>query len=155
MTACYTCTGEGVSVVCENAMDAYACDGYRLLTEAEWEGAARCGTDLRYAGSDDVLEVAWIDQNSTGHIAPVAQRAPNGCGLYDLSGNVWEWTQDWYGLYAEGESVDPVGPPSGGGHVGRGGTWDGPDWAARVAHRHNGHKTDGSNIGFRIGRADP
>ena len=151
---CYSCTGSGVSVLCVNAMDPYVCDGYRLLTEAEWEGAARCGTDLRYSGSDVVLDVAWIDQNSTGHIAPVAQLQPNACGLYDMSGNVWEWSQDVYGVYDEGPSVDPVGAPPVRGNVGRGGTWDGPDWGARVAFRHNPHPTDGNNNGFRIARTD-
>jgi formylglycine-generating enzyme len=103
-------------------------DGYRLPTEAEWEFAARCGTDLRYAGSDDADEVARYNQTSDGSIRPVAGRSPNGCGLYDMSGNVYEWVWDRFGedYYDGGEMTDPTGPATGDDRVYRGGAWDSP-----------------------------
>jgi formylglycine-generating enzyme len=71
---------------------------FRLLTETEWEYVARGGRHwrdrFRYAGSNDIDEVAWYDRNSRRHIHPVAQKAPNQLGVYDMSGNVWEWCQD-------------------------------------------------------------
>ena len=85
LSECYTCTGSPPAVMCEVIVEPYACDGYRLLTEAEWEGAARCGTDLRYAGSDTILDVGWVTENSCATTHPVAELVPNGCGLYDMS----------------------------------------------------------------------
>ena len=105
---------------------------YRLPTEAEWEYAARAGTrGHTYAGNladpsgrDPVLErIAWFDENSGGRTRRAGQKAPNGWGLHDMLGNVWEWVQDWYGDYPGGSVTDPAGPGVDSHRVVRGGGW--------------------------------
>ncbi len=99
---------------------------YRLPTEAEWEYAARSGgKSEKYAGGADVDAVAWYNSNSGSKTHPVGQKRPNGLGLHDMSGNVWEWCQDWYGsdYYRNSGRDIPGGPSSGSGRVGRGGSW--------------------------------
>jgi sulfatase modifying factor 1 len=127
--------------------------GFRLPTEAEWEYAARAGTAMRYAGSDDVDTVAWTQRNSRGATWPVGRAKANAWGLHDLSGNVWEWCWDWMGPYPQGDAVDPAGPDAGSSRVGRGGCWLGPARYARVAVRYGGKPTfSAGNIGFRLAR---
>lgn len=153
---CYSCTGGGDSVVCEVPPDPYACEGYRLLTEAEWEGAARCGEETLYAGADDPDAVAWTNDNSGGSPQPVASLDPNACGLYDMSGNVFEWTQDWYdaGYYTSAGRSDPAGPGTGSYRVRRGGGWNGDPGVAQVANRSAGVPPDRStSLGFRLARS--
>lgn len=99
---------------------------YRLPTEAEWEYAARSGgRQEKYSGGNDVDTVAWYDGNSGNRTHPVGQKRPNGLGLYDMSGNVWEWCEDWYGTnyYAQSSRNNPKGPSSGSHRVLRGGSW--------------------------------
>lgn len=109
--------------------------GGRLPSEAEWEYAARGGrTEARYGNLD---EIAWYSQNSGGQTHQVAQKRPNGFGLSDVLGNVWEWVNDWYGdnYYTGSPERDPQGPGSGNSRVLRGGSWvDFPGYA-RVSDR--------------------
>lgn len=156
LTECYACTGAGSDVVCDVAVDPYDCEGYRLLTEAEWEGAARCGTDVTYAGSNDVSAVAWTSANSGGTKHAVGGLDSNACGLRDLSGNVWEWTGDYYGEYGSAPATDPAGPATGSGRVIRGGGFGGGAADARVAERAGRYGEYGYDaLGFRLGRTDP
>lgn len=119
LACCYTCTGSGTSVTCTTSANPYTCSGYRLATEAEWEAAARCGTDLTYAGSNTIGLVGWYIGNALGLKQAVAEKYPNGCWLYGMTGNVWEWTHDGYGTYG-GTTTDPTGAVSGSGRVLRG-----------------------------------
>ena len=153
LTECYTCTGSGEETWCEAAVSPYDCDGYRLPTEAEWEGAARCGEDLLYAGSNTASEVAWYDSMST---MPVALKDANACDLFDMSGNVREWTNDWYDdeYYRSAGRTDPEGGPEVNKKVRRGGSYLHPDVTLlRVANRETLRSaTSSMNQGFRIAR---
>jgi formylglycine-generating enzyme len=131
-------------------------DGYRLPTESEWEFAARCGAETLFAGSEFSPEVAWSIDNSGISSRSVGQKRPNNCGLYDMSGNVFEWVWDWYEeeAYTFDSNIDPQGPREGDRRVVRGGSWKRTDYASRVTYRtrHDMDHMD-RNIGLRVVRA--
>ena len=123
--------------------------------EAEWEAAARCGEDTLYAGSIVADDVAWFSRNSGFSSHRVATKSANACGVYDMSGNVWEWTGDWYdsAYYETSPDSDPEGPISGVGRSGRGGCWDYMAVSIRVPFRFGRSPTlHGSYLGFRLAR---
>jgi formylglycine-generating enzyme required for sulfatase activity len=131
---------------------------YRLPTEAEWEYASRAGSTNRFSYGDDpgytqLANYAWYDVNSGGTTHPVGGKLPNRWGLYDMSGNVWEWCSDWYGAYPGGSVTDPQGSVSGSDRVVRGGCWyDGARYC-RSAARGNGGAPDAGRdhrFGFRV-----
>ena len=128
-------------------------ENYRLPTEAEWEYAARGGNKsrgYRYSGSDDVDEVAWYGENSPEMICPVGGKKPNELGLYDMSGNAFEWVFDWYGAYSADAKVNPKGPSSGTYHVLRGGSWKHSSNGCRVSFRTRIPTYHLNKCGFRI-----
>jgi sulfatase modifying factor 1 len=129
---------------------------WRLPTEAEWEYAARGGNKsqgYKYAGSHDLESVAWFEDNSGGQINSIGRKRPNELGLYDMSGNVWEWCRDWYdvGYYNNSPSSNPRGPSTGSRRVLRGGSWSNSAEDCRVALRF--YNAPGDRIytdGFRV-----
>jgi len=127
---------------------------YRLPTEAEWEYAARggsAGSPTLYAGSNNIVEVAWYSENSGGKTHPVGQKKPNELGLHDMAGNVWEWCNDWHGNYGSGNQSNPKGSSTGSFRVLRGGGWNGSAGRCRVAYRNrNGPVGRDSYNGFRL-----
>ena len=130
----------------------FTADGYRLPTEAEWEWAARGGENYTYAGSDDIDEVAWYTSNTndTG-TRDVKTKKKNAYGLYDMSGNVWEWCWDWYGSIS-GDTAS-TGPASGSHRCQRGGSWSYYAYYARVAYRYGSDPLNRSDsYGFRLVR---
>ena len=113
---------------------------FRLPTEAEWEFAARGGNrskKTQYAGGSNLGSVAWFGGNSGGTTHDVATKSPNELGLYDMSGNVWEWCQDWKGSYNSSAQTNPTGPSSGSYRVLRGGSWLNKAWGCRVSGRYD------------------
>jgi formylglycine-generating enzyme required for sulfatase activity len=127
---------------------------FRLPTEGEWEYAARSGGKKeKYGGGSDVDRLAWYKGNSGGTTHPVGTKEPNGLGLYDMSGNVWEWCSDWYGknYYQQSPRNNPQGPSVGPFRVIRDGCWNGGPWLCRSANRDRfrpGYRLD--NLGFRL-----
>ena len=128
---------------------------FRLPTEAEWEYAARGGKSggTKYAGSNDADAVAWYDDNSSNRQHSVATKRPNDFGLYDMSGNVWEWCYDWLGSYGTSAQTNPTGSASGTSRVFRGGSTTGRAKDCRVSRRsYNSPTYKNFNIGLRLAR---
>ena len=127
---------------------------FRLPTEAEWEFACRGGNNSRgykYSGSNNLGSVAWCDGNSGGKTHPVATKSPNELGIYDMSGNVWEWCADWYGGYSSSAQTNPKGPYGGSGRVSRGGSWDDCAGICRSSIRRDIYPTYGIYfLGLRL-----
>ena len=112
---------------------------FSLPTEAQWEYAARGGRYYEgyvYSGSNTIGNVAWYHENSSSSTHPVKAKQANELGLYDMSGNVWEWCQDWYGDYTSTSVTDPTGASSGSYRVLRGGGWYGDPTYCRVSDRY-------------------
>ena len=111
---------------------------FRLPTEAEWEFAASGGNYSRqylYSGSNNYNDVAWCELNSDDRTQPVASKMPNELGIYDMSGNVWEWCQDWWGLFDSGNCINPTGPETGDSRVCHGGCMRGHVRFCRIGYR--------------------
>ena len=130
-------------------------NGYRLATEAEWEYACRGGTTTAYYWGDTIGGAyCWYASNSGSNHHVVGGKTANAFGLFDMSGNVWEWCSDWYAAYTADAATDPTGPETGGTHVIHGGAFGDVSGILLSAHRY-GHvpSVRGCNIGFRIVRA--
>ena len=127
---------------------------FRLPTEAEWEFACRGGNNSRgykYSGSNDIDNVAWYWDNSGRNTYSVATKTPNELGIYDMSGNVWEWCSDWYADYTANSQTNPTGPQSGSFRVRRGGSWFSYARYSRSSIRSDDFPTYRSNfLGFRL-----
>ena len=127
---------------------------FRLPTEAEWEYAARGGNrsqGYKYSGSNTIDDVAWYKSNSEDLTHTVATKAPNELGLYDMSGNVWEWCWDLYGEYSSSDQTNPTGPSSGDFRIYRGGSFRHEAWGCRVSGRkYCPPEIIFANVGFRL-----
>ena len=138
--------------------------GLRLPSEAEWEYACRGGTTTAFHSmpgypngtNDESLlgNIAWCNSNNLSNITkPVAGKAANAFGMYDMSGNVWEWCHDWYGDYSASNATDPKGPSSGTYRVLRGGYWPYHSSGCRTSTRNfYDPGTRYTNVGFRVAR---
>ena len=127
---------------------------FHLPTEAEWEYAARGGNvscGYKYAGSNNLDDVAWYDDNSGGQTHPVKQKFPNELGIYDMNGNVWEWCECWHGFYSSNAKINLEGDSQGTYRLLRGGGWHSNMHFCRLSLRYYGTPTyRNSGIGLRL-----
>ena len=134
--------------------------GFRLPTEAEWEWAAKSLSNSKYSGSTTLADVGYFDENTRSEVVEVGQLLPNNWGLYDMSGNVFEWCWDWFGEYPQDKEnenkenenmiIDPRGPDIGTERVVRGGSWNSEESQCRVTGRHHVYPTSELDyVGFR------
>ncbi|MCP4702801.1 MAG: SUMF1/EgtB/PvdO family nonheme iron enzyme, partial [Gammaproteobacteria bacterium] len=135
---------------------------YRFLTEAEWEYACRAGSETAYFFGDDeklLGDYVWHSENSGGKTHPVGEKKANAYGLFDISGNVWEWVQDWFGNYSKDAQTDPSGPDTGLYRVVRGGSWNDVAKWSRSAYRSYWNDPDANDrdrdLGFRLAKTEP
>ncbi len=154
---------EGLTPCYTNQNGEYTCDftanGYRLPTEAEWEYAAKGGNKASngntYSGNNEITLVTWYNDNSKNTTHDVMKKEPNELGLYDMSGNVWEWCWDWYGAYSSEEQTNPQGANYVSSRVIRGGSWYSGADSCRVTLRGSRvPEKVGSFIGFRVVRSN-
>lgn len=147
-------TMKGPNVICD-----FTKNGFRLPTEAEWEYAAKGGKkakETRYSGSNNPNQIAWHKANSNGTPHTVGTKLPNELGLYDMSGNVWEWCWDWYNkdYYAIEENKNPKVPIMGERKSVRGGSWDSKLNYMRPANRISTYPNKTHEFyGFRVARS--
>jgi formylglycine-generating enzyme required for sulfatase activity len=172
-TKCYTCSGSGATVTCQEAaaysgQNVHNCPGYRFPTEAEWEYAYRAGTTTAYySGANDGTtcytcstvdanadKIGWYCGNLSTKTQPIKRKQPNGWGLFDMAGNVWEWCHDWYQTdLGSGPAIDPWGAASGFSRVLRGASWFTYAASMRAADRNSSTPLFRSQtIGFRCCR---
>ena len=146
---CYIINGNNTTLYSKRS-------GYRIPTEAEWEYACRAGTITEYYWGDDMDEdYCWYKENSAGHTHQAGQKKPNNWGLYDMSGNVWEWCWDWYdeNYYSKSPDYNPMGADKGSKHILRGGSWNNIAKICRSAERGAWPTHSGNNhISFRLVR---
>ncbi len=155
------CVGvPGVDLLCQSALSrGVDCAGWRLPTEAEWEFAARAGSETDFyngfitdpfCADSNLAEIGWYCGNSSDRSQPVASKTPNAFGLFDMSGNVFEWVWDLHGPYSADPAKDPTGPPQGTHRVGRGGGWFSLATECRAARRSAEEpNTRSPDFGFR------
>ena len=128
--------------------------GFRLPTEAEWEWAAKGGKDYKWSGTNvesELVSYAWYGDKDHGKTHEVKKKSPNGYGLYDMSGNVWEWCWDRYGSLSGALPPDYAGAASGSIRVGRGGSWNSDAGSAARACRNNDNPDVSDNVlGLRV-----
>ena len=131
-------------------------EAFRLPTEAEWEFAARGGNSSEgyiYSGSNSIDKVAWYASNASYTTHSVKIKSPNELGLYDMTGNVWEWCSDWYGPYSSEAQTNPTGPASGTERILRGASWCFTEEFCRISCRNGNLPDCGLNgYGLRLAR---